>query len=310
MRENSDERRERRGYAILAGLLLAGLLIFNLDVIVDWTRGYIDVVALVSRTNGVRSGSPVWIEGIEAGRVTGIAFAGHGDSALIALDLRMEARVRPLIRRGSGATTAKRRVIGQPYVRIDAGPGDAAPLEEGDTIRPADPIDLDDLIARGKHYPASLDSLTTAVREVQRLAERRQPRVALLASRVDETLESAAELGETLSGGSLGQLLADPALPARVQRLQERLDQLAAAADSLGRWSEPELTAGIPPLMERADRLGEDLARLQHHLEQDRGTLARLQRDSALAVAVRGVQAQIDSLRAEGLSIGLRMLLP
>jgi ABC-type transporter Mla subunit MlaD len=310
VKQNTDERRVRRGYAILAGLLLAAVVVFNLDALVDRVRGYLDVVALVSETSGVRVGSPVWIAGIEAGRVTDVSFAGHGDSALIALDLRLEARVRPLLRRGSTAHTAKQRFIGRPLVRIEAGPGSAPLLEHGDTIGAAEQVDIQALLARGKEFPETLDSLRITLEEVRAIVEVHRPRLLLLAERLATTAEAAGSLGTDLQQGSLGRLLADPQLGQRIQALDQHLARLTEAGQSLGRYAEGDLGRRVPDLLDRAAALGDDLGRLQAALETPRGTLPRLQQDSALAVAIRGVTAQIDSLRAEGLSFGLRMLIP
>ncbi len=49
---------------------------------------------------------------------------------------------------------------------------------------------------------------------------------------------------------------------------------------------------------------------LEQRLAEGGGMMSRVARDSALAVAVAGVQAQIDSLRAEGMGFALRMLTP
>lgn len=310
MKQNNDERRVRHGYAILAGLLLAAAMVFYLDAIVDRFRGYVDVVALVRETSGVRVGSPVWIAGIEAGRVTDVGFAPHGDSALITIDARLEARVRPLLRRGSLAYTTRQRFIGRPMVRIETGPADGAPLEDGDTIGPAEQVDLQAILARGQAFPETLDSLHTALREVRELAELRHPRLVPLADRLATTAEAAGALSADLEEGSLGRLLGDPELGRRIQGLDGQLAALTEAGRSLGRYSEGELGRRVPELLDRAAALGEDLARLQAALETPRGTLPRLQQDSALALAIRGVTAQIDSLRAEALSMGIRMLIP
>jgi hypothetical protein len=308
--QNTDERRVRRGYAILGGLLLAAVLVFNLDAILDRARGSIDVVALVSETSGVRVGSPVWIAGTRAGHVTGIGFAGDGDSALIAIDVRLEDRFRPLLGESATAYTTKRRLIGQPMVRIETGTDRSRPLEDGDTVAAATRVDLDALLARGEAFPAALDSLQSALREVQARVQARRPQLVALTDRIASTTEAAASLGAELERGSLGPLLTDPRLGQRIEALESRLVELDHAGRSLGRYTDGELARRVPTLLERAGRLEGDLDRLRTALESSRGTLPRLGRDSALALAIRGVEAQIDSLRAEGLELGLRMLLP
>lgn len=301
----------RRGYGILTALLVAAVVVFNADRIAEWMRGYIDVVAFVPESSGVRAGSPVWVEGTHAGRVQSVAVSGHGDSALVVLELRLEDRVRPVVRSASTVYTARKQLIGQPVVHVRAGPPASPPLSPGDTLQAAARLDISLLVEKGKDFPILLDSLMTAVREVQRLADTRAPRVASLLERFLDVSAAAGRLGEDLQGGTLGRFARDTSITLRLEQLRDRMDQLSVAAAELSRYgSSPELSEGVPSLMHRAERIGADLERLQTAMDGNLGTLPRLQRDSALAVALAGVTAQIDSLRAEGLSFGLRMLVP
>jgi hypothetical protein len=309
--ENANGPRERRGFIILAALFLSALLVFNLDLVVDWTRDYVDVVALVERTNGIRRGSAVVVEGVDAGRVTDIGFVGHGDSAVVAVDLRLEARARSLVRAGSDVYTAKRRFIGEPVVRIAAGDPRAPAIEDGDTLRGASRPTLEALIDRGSTFPAALDSLTRTLAGLQDLVADRRPELATLTERLGEVTASAGELTRRLEGGSVGRMMDDPELASRVAALQDRLAALGAAVDTArSRYGEAGLGEPLGSLARRSQRLGDRLAALHERLEHGDGVLGRLQRDSALAVAVGGVQAQIDTLMTDALSLAARMLLP
>lgn len=308
---DSNRTRVRRGLAILAGLILAATLVFNLDMVVDRFHGYLDVVALVPAVNGVRVGSPVWVAGVEAGRVTAIDFRVVEDLTLLALHVRLEERVRDVVRRGSRAHTARDRFIGEPTVRISAGPTHAPAIEDGDTLHPMPVMSLDTLLARGLAFPESLDSLTSALRALDRLADDRSPVLATLLARLDVAAEEAMALRTELEGGSIDRWLRDPELDQRVARLRERVAELSAAAEAMqDRYTDGELQAGAASVGARARRLGLALERLEGSLAEGRGFIGRSARDSAIPLAVRGVQAQIDSLRAAGMGFALRMILP
>lgn len=312
VKHNTLRTRERRGLAILAGLFVVAALIFNLDVILDQFRGYVDVVALVTETSGVRVGAPVAVEGVEAGRVTAIDFVELGGAGALALHIRLQDDFQSVVRRGSRARTARERFIGAPGVRISAGPPDAPPIQDGDTIYPAVTISLESLIERGMAVPAVLDSLGTAVTELNQLVSARRPAIGLLMERVDVVTAEAGALREDLSGGSLSRFMNDPTFGERVTRLRERVAQLSEVAEDLSaRYQDPELTAGIESVSARAQRLGQALDALQTNMaEGGGGFIPRAARDSALAVAIEGVQAQIDSLRAAGLGFAAEMILP
>lgn len=311
VKHNSIRSRERRGLAILAGLFIAAALIFSADIIAERFRGYFDVVALVTETSGVRIGAPVTVDGIEAGQVEYIDFVQLGNAGALALHVRIEDRVQSAIRRGSRAYTARERVIGAPSVRIVSGPPEAPVLEPGDTIYPLITISLDSMLERSMAFPATLDSLATAVTRLNELVSARRPAVGLLMDRMSVVTAEAGALRAELSEGGLGLWLDDPELRQRVARLRERVAELGEASATMSaRYQDPELRAGVEAVALRTQRLGQTLDELQSQMvEGGGGFITRAARDSALAVAVKGVQAQIDSLQAAGLGFAVRMIL-
>jgi hypothetical protein len=292
-------------------MVLAAVLIFNLDGIVEWFRGHTDLVALVDRTEGVRVGSPVLVEGIEAGRVTDIRFVDRGPDAAVALSIRLDDRVLPAVRRGSHARTAKRRFIGQPTVLISAGPPDSPPVEPGDTLYPSGLPSIDELLERGLAFPASLDSLDEALEELGGLVEGRRPALRELVDRLAVVTDEATTLRSDLEGGSIGRWLEDPDIGVRIDRLRGQVAAIGEAVDRFkARADGDDLRTRLGMVSERADRLAARLDTLGRTVREGDGFVPRMSRDSALAVALAEVTAQIDSLRAEGMGFALRMLLP
>lgn len=303
--------RARRGLAILAGLLLTAALIFNLDVVLDRFRGYVDVVALVSQTSGVRIGSPVWVAGIEAGRVTAIDFMALGGTSVLAVHVRLEDRVRDVVRKDSRSQTARDRFIGEPAVRISAGSSTAPPVETGDTLYPRAVISLDTLLQRGLAFPEALDSLRTVLGELSEVADDRHAAVTAILDRLSVASAEASTLRSDLEGGSIERWLRDPELGERATRLRLRVAELSEAAEQMQeRYGDPELRAGADSVATRAQRLGVALERLEAQMAEGRGFIPRAAQDSAITVAIRGVQAQVDSLTNAGLGFALRMILP
>lgn len=324
MKHDYSQQRARRGFAILAALLFAAILVFNLDVVVGWFHGHVDLVAIVAETSDVRVGGTVWVEGVEVGRVEAMALVNAAtltamadrlapeQRAAVALHLRIEDRARAVVRKGSRVYTTRERVIGAPVVRIEAGPPTAPPVESGDTLYPAHRPSIEMLVERGKAFPATLDSLLAGVRELNRLADARQPGLDRVMDRLTVVTEEATALQTAFTGGSVDRWLADPEMGQRVRALQGRVAELSEAAGSLQRYGDEdgELRRSAAALSERADRLAAVMTTLEQRLAESGGMMSRAARDSALAVAVAGVQAQIDSLRAEGMGFALRMLTP
>lgn len=324
--ETTETQRARRGYLIIAALLLAAVLVFNVDAVMELTTDRLDLVALVPRAQGVTVGSPVWVAGVNSGHVTRVGFAGFvpggsRDTTFVAIHVRLERDADRVITRTSDVRTRRVRFIAQPIVEIEPGPHGDPPVQSGDTIRGRGQPDPLDLLEEAAALPAGLDSLVHHVRRFQDLADRRRPEIERLARQLSGTIATAAELSNELQEGSLSRIL-DPqyGLAPRIADLQARLDQLRAAADRVGQRygagaddgspETPGLSAALGDLLRSVEGTSRQLRTLQARLDTGAGFIPRASQDSALQVAVRGVQAQIDSLTAEAVSLGLRMLLP
>lgn len=294
----------------MAALFLTALLVFTMDLIEDWLRGYVDVVAVVLETSGVRVGSPVVVQGMEAGRVTGVDVMELGGRGAIALHVRLEDRARSVVGLRSRAHTGKRNLIGEPMVRISAAPPGSPPLEDGDTIPPSDLLSIEALMREGKDLTPALDSLASALVELDRVVDERRPEMMAVVDQLSLATEAAAALRTDIDGGSVGLWLRDPTLGRRIDRLRVRVAALSEAASSLQRYGDPEMGESVAALGQRAEHVGAELSELQRRLGEGDGFLTRMGRDSALAVAITGVQAQIDSLSAAGIGFALRMFLP
>lgn len=315
---NTADRRGLRGYLLLAGLVAAAALIFNIDAIADLTRDHMDLVAMVHEAPRVRVGTPVWVEGVDVGRVSSVGLAPRspGDpdgGSRVAIGLRLEGRAGALVRGDSDVYTAARRFVGQPVVHVTAGSPDAPEVSDGDTIRGRERPSPEDMLARTTEFPAALDSLFGSIDRIRSFGAARRGEIGALVEQTVAVTQVARALSTDLERGSLGRLLDDPVFSARIESLRRRVGQLETAADeTVARYTGPDavLADRLAELSTRADSVGSELAALQEQLDTGAGLLARMNRDSALQVAVGGVQAQIDTLVAEAQSIALRMIVP
>lgn len=317
MPSNSDpDQRTRGGFAILGGILVVAVLILNLQAVTDLTRDRLDLIIILPEAAAVTTGTPVWVEGVESGRVRTVEFVPTGDSVVVAVAVRLEGRTRAVLRRDSDAHALRDRFIGQPLVSLTAGTAAARPVAAGDTLRARPFVDPMDLLDRARGLPAQLTAVLEGARRVGALAEARQPELEVLARRVDAAMEAAAILSADMENGSLGPLLAEDGLAMQISALQARMAEVSGAVGTaMERYggagdAETELGVALESLSTRAAGLAADLDELGARMEAGGGVLSRMEQDSALAVAIRGVQAQMDSVRSEATSIMLRMLVP
>lgn len=327
--ELTTHGRTRGGYLILIGIFLAAIVIFNLNALSDLTREEIDIVALLPDASGVRVGTPVRVAGVEAGRVLAIAFLPIADSAEVALTLRIEGDARTVLRADSDVRAIRIRVIGQPVVQLEPGSPSAPPVGPGDTLRATPRPDPLHLLERSRSLPGALDSLHDATVRLRAMAGGRAPDLERLGTGLAAVVDAAGALSRDLEQGSLGRMLGPGGAMDRLAQLRARLDEVAAVlGPALARYGagaggdgaeagetgeadgSGELGAALRAVAGRVATLRTELDAMGARMAEGGGILDRMGRDSALQVAVRGVQAQIDSLRAEAASIALRMILP
>jgi hypothetical protein len=298
---------------MVAGLIIAAVLIFNLQAIIETIRPTIHVVAIVDDAPGVHVGTEVWVEGVKVGRVKGVSLMRAQDTTLVALDLRMERKARDLVTRSSDVRASRRRFIAEPLVRVFAGSPADPPLQPGDTLRGRPRLAGDELLAQFEALGPTMDSVLAEARRLDVRLQQRQPAFEHLASQIHATTSAAAALAARAQIGSLGPMLdAETGLPAHIRTLRSRMaDVRLAAEDMVQRYgADGALAMELHGLGERARAIDAALAGIEDRMEAGGGFLWRIQADTAMHVAVRGVGLQIDSLRAEAASIALRMLLP
>ncbi len=299
----------------MIAVVVVAAVTFNLERVTDLPRRHVDIVTLVKDAPGVRVGTDVWAEGVKVGRVQAVHITKHNDSAYVALDVRLQSQARDIVTAGSDVRAARRRLIGEPVVRLYAGsPGDP-PLQRGDTLIGRPRIQPEDLLAMSERLPTALDSLFATGATVRSDVERGAPQLQRLNRQLAVTRATVTEFSEALEAGSVGRML-DPetGLAAHMTALRARFHELGDAtarlAERLTADGDDALAPRLDALSQRIGQVDEAVTRLQIRIDQGEGIVGRAQRDTALQVAVRGVQLQIDSLMAEAQSIATRMLLP
>jgi hypothetical protein len=298
----------------MIALLIAGaIVIFNLQPLVDLTRRTIDVVAVIGDAPGVQVGTEVWVEGVKVGRVKNVALMTNRDTTLVALDLRMQRAAVAVVTASSDVRASRRRFIAEPVVRVFAGSPADPLLQPGDTLRGQPRLSGGELIAMVEALAPTMDSVLQEARLLQLRFDERQPAFQELAARIQAATAAVTTLSAQAETGTLGWMLdGDRGLPAHMDALRARMADVNAAADEMVRryGADGALAAEIRGLGERARAVDAALAGIEERMEARGGFLWRIQADTAIQVAVHGVSLQIDSLRAEAASIGLRMLLP
>ncbi len=315
MKSGAGGPRVWTGAALLAVLVGTCAVIFFLDSI---ERKFVDrftVVAVLPGEQAILPGTPVWLGGKEVGRVSAVRLLPVSSDTLtrVAALLELPTRVRPYLRRDSGLRTTTLNPLSGPVLAISPGSPAAPPLSAGDTLRTRAAASTTDLIARVSGVYASFDSLRRELEPVAGRARSRALALRRLSASVDDAHGAFAQLRGALDGGTVGAMLRDTALSAGTRRARADLAALSAAMRERAARFEallPRAAAESGTQRAAGDSLAGDVAgrlrTLAARLDSLRagfsaadGTLPRLARDSALAVALTGVRAALDSLVAD-----------
>jgi phospholipid/cholesterol/gamma-HCH transport system substrate-binding protein len=160
---------------------------------------------------GVEAGHRVRFQGVDAGVVELVAPPARPGEP-VELVLRIDERLRRLVRDDTTARIIAEGMIGARVVDLKPGEPDASPVAEGGLIRSEPPVDLADLMQRAG------DSL----REIDRTARAAQ-------AGLEQVAAIAAQVRD--GKGSLGRLVGDDSIYDNLVALTKRGDKTVAAME-------------------------------------------------------------------------------
>lgn len=113
---------------------------------------------------GLEPGAKVRLQGIDAGVVEAIE-PPAAPGRPVGLRLKLDARLRPLVRADAVARIATQGVVGAKVVEITPGLPDAEPLADGGTLRTEPPVELADVLNEARTALKRVDEVAVAARE-------------------------------------------------------------------------------------------------------------------------------------------------
>lgn len=293
-----QRRRTLIGLLIMSVIFVVAVLIFLMDPLRRALRDEVELVALFDSAPSIGRGAAVWIAGHEAGRVETLEFLPlAGDtSPRLALLLRIPRDRLPMLRADATVRISSASVAGDPAVDILPGNADAPPLQPGDTLRAEPTLTRAELRQRVARVRAASDSLRMESRPLAAAARERMIGLARVQTRFARVQAGLDELSRTIDQSPLTAFTASDDVGRALERLR-----LAGGvvADARGAESGMQRTvAAFQPFLAHSAELRARIDSLMARAGPN-GTLARLQSDSAIAVALRRTRIQLDSLIAD-----------
>jgi phospholipid/cholesterol/gamma-HCH transport system substrate-binding protein len=235
--------------------------------------------------NGLKTGSEVWLAGVEVGEVSEVRFSRPGDIEAveaIEVELAVEESVARQIRKDSVASLRTIGLLGDKYVEITPGTPDEPRVQPGGTIGGISLSTFDELVGVGRSTARGFNELMVELR--------------LLAEDInDET-------------GSLGKIIHDDAIYQNLNETVKRTDRLLDKAENgpgtLGRMmSDPKL---YNRLVDGVDKAQNTMAALDstllmannllNVLQNSEGTIGKLTNDPEMYNQMKNTLNRLDAL--------------
>lgn len=234
-------------YASIAG---GGLSIF--DSRITFTCYFKNVEGLVT-------GSPVWMSGLEVGNVSTLDFDVVDSARVVRVICRVKRSLRPYLNQDTRVQLGTIGFLGDKYIEIVPGVTGAPPIESGDEIQAQDI----------GNAPAVFSAAETAINQAGGL-------VASL-----DTVLARMRDGE----GTLGKLSTDDALYVHLTKLTGNLSKLTA-----------DLQSNQERIVGSIEHMSHSIGDLADKVNQNEGTMAKLLTDPRLYDNLTATSARLDSI--------------
>jgi phospholipid/cholesterol/gamma-HCH transport system substrate-binding protein len=216
------------GVFVLAGLIVAGIVIF---LIGDEKRLFDSKVTYhtsFSDVQGLKSGAPVRLGGIDIGTVYRVAHADNAGDNRLYVDMHIVKREAARIKQDTIAKVNNKGLLGDKMIELTGGTPSAPSIPADGTIHSEDPTDFTNLFSevgnmtqRADKILANLEVTTKALADAQMHEDLRRSMHS-----VNLILKEVAE-----GQGYVHRLLADPSEAARLSHLVTTFDRVAGEAE-------------------------------------------------------------------------------
>lgn len=256
--------------------------------------------------NGLVVGAPVRLAGVDVGRVSDVSFGDDLSRAEARLELAIEDRYMPRVRRDSRAFIDSKGLLGDKIINLTVGSPSAGPLQDGDEIKAGQGPSLEQLAQRVDTTAAAIGQAAVAAEgAVSSLAS---PEITENIRRITAAL--AAVLEEMQHGQGLAHALIYDRAPARrVSAILGNLESASADARSVGKRLDGVLAAleqgpGTlhsllyghegQALMADLAELGDRLNRISAQVEAGQGTVGGLLVDPSVYEDMKTVLGNVE----------------
>jgi len=256
-----------------------------------WARKY-ELKALMADINGLKTGAPVRVGGLEVGTVKHVDFDRKG--GMVEVTMRLDRRVQPRVTTKSEATLGSMGLLGEKAVDITASV-DGAPIEDGGYISAAAEDPFKGLLAETSESTSHLNRILARMDAGEGTMGKALRDEELYNRMVDVSVRLQGVMNKLESpAGPLGRLVNDNEmsrqLSSSVKGIESIVSRVEQGKGPLGALSRDE------QLVADLKSLTANLSEVAGMLHRGEGSAGRLLHDDALFRRLDSVSTRLDSL--------------
>lgn len=255
----------RLGIFIFIGTILFVLAIFLLGNKESLFVQTIDIKSIFKDVEGLKSGAPVRLSGMDIGSVTEVALMPD-TSGLVEVSMRIENSVRHLIRLDSEASVSSEGLVGKKIIMITPGSVETEMISEGGTVKSIEPVSINQIIAETQ---SALNYFGEVSENLAGIATKINEGTGTLGKLVNDDRLYESAVGITQSADS------------SLSTITKRLDEVTDFVLSMGN--------GVDHIIANVDTIVSDVNGLIKEVDQGKGLLGALIKDEATYDSVKTI---------------------
>jgi phospholipid/cholesterol/gamma-HCH transport system substrate-binding protein len=224
----SSSKEMRVGIFVLAGLVVAGVVVFLIGEEKRFFESKIDYHTNFSDVQGLKSGAPVRLGGVDIGNVSRVRHSDNPGDNRLYIDMHIAKREAVRVKQDTVAKIANKGLLGDKMIELSGGSPGAAPIPEGGSIKGEDPTDFSNLFSEvgsmTKHAEQILSNLEVTSKSLADAQMQEDLKGSVHA--VNLILKQVSE-----GNGYAHKILADPGEAERLSHLVSTFDRAALEAE-------------------------------------------------------------------------------
>jgi len=292
----------RVGLTVVFASLTLIALIFLMSSNIGLFTSKIFLKAYFDNAEGLRTGAPVRLQGVDIGNVTHLRVVSDRPLTPVEVLMKVNTRYRDMLKKDSKAGLSTAGVLGETFIDISSTGAKGEPAADGDVLPSENKPDLQDVIRASQTSLQNVDVLVRRLDRIVAAIEKGEGSFGKfiydpsLFNKLNATLNEVQTLVGSISKGqgSIGKLVMSDELyvkaNASVDKLNHMIDEIENGQGTVGKMlKDPSLYNNANQAAAKANSLMEDV-------NHGKGALGMLAKDQEFAQKLNNTMTRISEL--------------